>query len=298
MEIKRIESISDFNIFIGVETLHPLVSVVDFSTIDTAHIMGLYSLGFYFISIKGECQGEMKYGRNRYDYTQGSMIFIAPNQIIGTESNGESASGSGYSLLVHPDLLHGTTLGQTISQYHFFNYDVNEALHLSEKERRTILDSFDKITEEISRPLDKHSRTIIASTIELLLNHCRRFYDRQFISREILNQDALSRFESILNDYFTKGVQHSEGLPTVKYIAEKLALSPNYMSDMIKRETGHSAIEHIQYSIMERAKIELTTTSKGVAEIAHQLGFEYPQYFSRQFKKRTGMTPNEYRIMN
>ena len=187
-------------------------------------------------------------------------------------------------------------MSKTISQHHYFDYNVNEALHLSHRERKTVLDNFNKIFEEISFPFDKHIvAKIIVSSIELLFGYCQRFYDRQSITREVLNKDIITRFESILNEYYNQNLQNNLGTPTVKYIAGELHLSPNYMSDLIKKETGRSAIEHIKYMVFERAKIELTTTQKSVSEIAYALGFEYSQYFFRQFKKQTGMTPNEYR---
>ena len=234
----------------------------------------------------GYC-GELKYGRNKYDYQEESMVFFAPNQVIGVDDSSAADENKGFGLFFHPDLLRGTALSSAIKSYNFFSYEVSEALHLSSEERRTIGDCLDKISVEI-----------LVFTIELLLGYCQRFYDRQFITRENLNHDILSKFEILLDGYFDRGEAADNGLPTVKYCADKLNLSSGYFSDLIKKETGRSAQDHIQNLIIERAKLELTATSKSVSEVAYSLGFEYPQYFSRQFKKRTGLTPNEYRNMS
>ncbi len=295
-QIIHLDTISELNKILGLETHHPLITVVDFSKISVQFDECLISTNLYSIMVKDSCQGIIKYGRNRYDYQEETMIFFGPRQIIGVEgtSNGDS---KGLGIYFHPDILRGTPLASNIKSYNFFSYQVSEALHLSSEERRIIGDCTEKIEGEIARPIDKHSRRIIVSNIELLLGYCERFYDRQFITRESINHDILSKFESILEEYFNSDIACISGLPTVKYCAEKLNLSPNYFSDLIKRETGLSAQEHIQEQIIERAKIELTTSSRSVAEIAHSLGFEYPQYFSRQFKKRTGVTPNKYRTV-
>lgn len=298
MAITHINSITEFNNIFGVKTLHPLISVINFSTVDAPKFAGQFTTSFFTVSLKKCGCGELRYGRNRYDYQEDTMLFLAPNQIIGVEEGEVSSENQSVGLFFHPDLLRGTYLGSIIKSYHFFNYDVNEALHLSVDEQTSIKESFNKLTSEIERPIDKHTKGITTSALELLLNYCQRFYDRQFITRDVLNKDILTRFESLLNNYFTTDTQQNEGLPTVKYFADKLSLSPNYMGDLIKRETGRSAQEHIQALIIERAKVELSTSTKNIREIAFGLGFEYPQYFSRQFKKQTGMTPNEYRTMN
>lgn len=298
MAITHINSISEFNNIFGVKTLNPLISVVDFSAIEMPRFEGHFTTSFYVLSIKSCGCGELRYGRNRYDYQEDTMLFFAPNQLVGIEEGESQGENRSIGLFFHPDLLRGTYLSSKMRDYHYFSYDVNEALHLSSDERESIREAFAKLSIELARPIDKHTKSILASALELLLNYCQRFYDRQFITREVLNQDMLTRFEAILNDYFSSGIQQSEGLPTVKYCAEKLSLSPNYMSDVIRRETGRSAQEHIQTLIIERAKTELIASRKSIAEIAYSLGFEYPGYFSRQFKKRTGMTPNEYRTMN
>ncbi len=298
MSITHINSISEFNNIFGVKTLNPQISVIDFSEVDMPRFEGHFTTSFYSISIKSCGCGEIRYGRNRYDYQEDTMLFFAPNQIIGIEQDEVYSENKSIGIFFHPDILRGTHLSSKMRDYHYFSYDTNEALHLSADERTRIGETFEKISEEIMRPIDKHTKSIIASVLELLLNYCQRFYDRQFIVREVMNQDILTRFEALLNDYFTSGIQHKEGLPTVKYCAEKLSLTPNYMGDVIRRETGRSAQEHIQTFLIECAKVELSTSSKSVNEIAYSLGFEYPAYFSRQFKKRTGFTPNEYRAIS
>ncbi len=294
-QLLHIDTISKFNRMLNAKTMHPLIAVVDFADIAVSIEQTLISTDFYAILLKDSCQATLKYGRNRYDYDEQTMIFIAPRQVIGVDSSVENKQGRGLGLFFHPDLLKGTHLASEIKYYNFFSYEVSEALHLSADERRVIGDCVEKINNEIVRPIDKHSRRIIVSNIELLLDYCQRFYDRQFITREVLNHDILSRFETFLADYFESGSAIEQGLPSVKYLASKLSLSSSYMSDIIKRETGKSAVEHIQLYTVERAKIELTSTTNSVAQIAHSLGFEYPQYFSRMFKKFTGITPSEYR---
>ncbi len=298
MAIKHINTVSEFNNLVGVNTLHPLITVIDFSQIKPIRLEGMFTMSLYAITIKGKSCGQIKYGRSNYDYQEDSMVFFAPNQIIGIESSEMEADSQGAGLFFHPDLLRGTHQSCMLKDYHYFSYDVNEALHLSVIERESIREIFEKIRTEIERPIDKHTKSIVASSLEVLMNYCQRFYDRQFVTRDVLNKDILTRFEALLNDYFNLNIQQSEGLPTVKFCAKKLALSPNYMGDLIKRETGRSAQEHIQSLIIERAKLELSTSQKSVTEVAYSLGFEYPQYFFRQFKKHTGMTPNEYRTIN
>ncbi len=296
--IKHIASISDINRLMGFETQHPLVAVVDFSNMNNTIEESLISTGFYSVMLKGSICGSITYGRNQYDYQEDTMVFFGPNQIIGLSTDTPQQESKGLGLFFHPDLLRGTTLSSKIASYNFFSYEVSEALHLSAEEKRTVQDCLSKITTEITRPVDKHSRLIIVHTIELLLGYCQRFYDRQFITRENLNHDLLSKFESILSSYFETAEAERNGLPTVKYFADKLNLSSSYFSDLIKKETGKSAQDHIQLLIFERAKVELATSTNSISQIAYSLGFEYPQYFSRQFKKRTGMTPNEFRAMS
>lgn len=293
-KIQKLDQVCQYNELVGAETFHPLISVVDFSkTQPIQHFRAAY--GFYCVFLKEIKSCDLQYGRGNYDYQEGTLVFVAPGQVIGVTSNGEYAQPKGWALLFHPDLLHGTSLGQTMRNYSFFSYEVNEALHLSEQERHTIIDCFRKIETELNHAIDKHSKTLIVSNIELLLNYCIRFYDRQFITRNNVNKDIIVRFEKLLNDYFLSDEPLNIGLPSVKYCAEKLFLSANYLGDLIKKDTGKTAQEHIQTKLIDIAKERVFDPSKSVSEIAYELGFKYPQHFSRLFKKCVGCSPNEYR---
>jgi AraC-like DNA-binding protein len=240
----------------------------------------------------------MKYGCNYYDYQEGTLVFIAPGQVVGIGNAPGSPKPKGWGLLFHPDLIKGTSLGHNIKDYTFFSYEANEALHLSEKERQIITDCLNKIDYELHQSIDKHSKKLIANNIELFLNYCLRFYDRQFITRSSVNKDILVKFERLLDNYFNSEMPQTIGLPTVKYCAENIHLSANYLGDLIKKETGKSPQEHIQLKLMDIAKERIFDTSKSVSEIAYELGFKHPQHFSRMFKNETGQTPNEYRSLN
>ncbi|WP_316813698.1 helix-turn-helix transcriptional regulator [Pedobacter heparinus] len=240
----------------------------------------------------------MVYGCQHYDYDEGTLVFIAPGQVYGVNSNGKLMKPTGYALVFHPDLIKGTNLAKTIKDYSFFSYEVNEALHLSKKERKTIVDCLEKISTEIEMNMDQHSKTLIVSNIELFLNYCMRYYDRQFITRSNVNKDVLVRFENLLNDYFRSDKAQILGLPSVAWCAEQLYLSPNYFGDLIKKETGHTAQDYIQTKLIDEAKDRIFDPSKSINDIAGELGFKYQQHFTRLFKQKTGMTPNEYRNLN
>ena len=240
----------------------------------------------------------MRYGCQPYDYEDGTLVFIAPGQVYGIDSKGKLIKPAGRALVFHPDLIVGTPLSKHIKEYSFFSYEVNEALHLSKKERATINDCLEKIAAEIDLNIDKHSKTLIVSNIELFLNYCMRYYDRQFITRNNVNKDILVRFEDLLKGYFNSDLPTKLGLPSVTWCAEQLHLSPNYFGDLIKKETGKSAQEYIQNKIIDVAKDQILGNTKTVNEIAYELGFKYPQHFSRLFKQRVGFTPNEYRSAN
>jgi len=242
--------------------------------------------------------GELKYGRNLYDYQEGTLVFTAPGQIIGVQPDVTTFQPKGWAMLFHPELIKGTHLGKHIQDYSFFSYDVNEALHLSDKERNLVLDCFSKIEYELQQSIDKHSKTLIASNIELFLNYCTRFYDRQFITRDNAHKGILERFESLLSSYFQSDKPQQLGLPSVSYCAGELNLSSNYFGDLIKKETGQSAQEHIQSKVIDIAKEKIFDINKSNSEVAYDLGFKYPQHFSRLFKQKTGITPNHYRMMN
>lgn len=295
--MRRFETIGQYNAFNNNETLHPLVSVVDLSKANPRSGSKMY-FGFYTIFLKDVKCGDMVYGRHTYDYQEGTLVFLAPGQVAGINSNGEIYQPKGYALIFHADLLHGTPLGRRIQDFSFFGYQSNEALHLSERERNIVLDCFSKIEYELEHAVDKHSKRLIVSNIELFLDYCVRFYDRQFITRENVHKGTLEKFEHLLNDYFHSDKPQTIGLPAVAYFASELNLSANYFGDLIKKETGKTAQEYIQSKIIEVAKEKIFDPGITVNEIAFDLGFKYPQHFTRLFKQRTGVSPNEYRKQN
>jgi AraC-like DNA-binding protein len=293
-EIEKISTVQQYNNYAGVDTLHPLVSVINFSQVPTIQHFRRY-IGLYAIFLKDIKCGNITYGCQPYDYEDGTLVFVSPGQIYGIDSKGAATKPTGYALVFHPDLILGTHLGKTIRDYTFFNYEVNEALHVSKKERNTIVESLQKIAAEIDQNIDKHSKTLIVSNIELFLNYCMRFYDRQFITRTNINKDILVRFENLLNDYFKSEHAKNLGLPSVTYCAEQLHLSPNYFGDLIKKETGNTALDYIQFKVIDAAKEKIFDPAKSINQIADELGFKYQQHFTRLFKQRTGMTPQEFR---
>ncbi len=294
-EIQHIRSVAEYNESLGIETLHPLVSVIDFSK---AHPMrhSRHTFGFYAVFLKDVKCGDILYGRQYYDYQEGTIVCFAPGQVVGVEDNGEVFQPKGWALIFDPDLIRGTSLGRNIKEYRFFSYAANEALHLSDKEREIFLACLDNVSVELNHAIDRLSKRLIANNIELLLNYCMRFYERQFITREVPNHDILMRFENLLDKYLSSDKLTSVGVPTVKYCASELCLSPNYFGDLIKRETGHTAQEHIHYALISKAKEKLLMPDESVSEIAYALGFKYPQHFTRLFKKLTGETPMEFRL--
>lgn len=297
--VKRLNSIDALNRFNGKHTNHPLVTVLDLSESKPGE-PGKIHFELYGIFLKDSKCNAMKYGRNYYDYQDGTLIFVAPEQIVEIEDVDEDGlhQPSGLVLFFHPDLIRGTSLGQHIKDYTFFSYQINEALHISEKERLFVLDCFEKIETEIERPIDKHSKKLIANTIELLLNYCVRFYDRQFISREIANKGIVERFEAILDDYFESEKLINEGIPSVAYCADCLNISVKYFGDLIKKETGQSAKDYILNRTIEQAKNRIVQNDMTVNEIAYSLGFKYPQHFSRLFKDKVGYSPSEFKNLN
>lgn len=295
--IIKLEKVTQYNQLKDVETQHPLISVFDNSNSKALPNHTRIHFSFYAIFLKAGNCGELKYGRNNYDYDDGTMVFVAPGQVLEV-NNTDNYKSTGLTLLFHPDLIKGTSLAKNINQYSFFSYDSHEALHLSLKEQQIIRDLFSKLEYELSQSIDKHSKNIISNNIELLLNYCVRFYDRQFITRENINTDVLSKFENLLNEYFLSEIAKDSGLPSVGYFADRLHLSANYFGDLIKKETGKSAQEHIQLKLIALAKERIFDTDKSVSQIAFELGFKYPQHFNRMFKKNTGYTPVEYRSLN
>ena len=293
-KILRIDTVSEHDVFYGKENLHPLVSIMDFDGRTPKVYASRMNFGFYAVYLKDVKCGDIKYGRHTYDYQDRTLVFVAPGQVINVDIN-KDYKPQGYALLFHPDLIRGTSLGKHIDDYTFFSYQSREALHLSEKERKIVLDCFSKIKYELEQGTDKHSKILIATNIELFLNYCRRFYDRQFISRADTNKDTLEKFEDFLNEYFGSDKPQTIGLPSVTYSAEQLHLSPNYFGDLIKKETGKTALEYIQLKVIDLAKEKIVSDKKSVGEIAYELGFKYPQHFTRLFKQHVGHTPKEYR---
>ena len=297
-----INTVSEYNADNNTKTLNPLVSVIDFSKADMREWGEIESIkfqyGLYCIYLKDVKCGDMKYGRHYYDYQAGTLVFFAPGQVSVVDNPGVPIQPKGYGLIFHADILLGTQLGKNIRNYKFFEYESHEALHLSDDERKMILDCFAKIEFELNQPIDKHSKKLITANIELFLDYCQRFYDRQFITRDNVNKGILAHFEQLLNDYFDSEKPMSIGLPSVGYCAQELNLSPNYFGDLIKKATGKSAQEYIHSKLIEVAKIKIFEADKTINQIASELGFKYPQHFTRFFKQQVGYTPKEFVHLN
>jgi AraC-like DNA-binding protein len=281
---------------------HPLVSVVKTADYQpTLDFKGLKVINnLYQISLKQLGCGNLTYGKNSYDYEQGTLVFTSLGQvtIFEGEMPRDNETETGWTLAFHPDLIRKSSLSDKMNQYSFFNYEVNEALHLSDEELKTIEELLDKIVKEYSQNLDKHSQKLIISNIELLLDYCTRFYDRQFYTRSNLNLDFVSKFEKLLIKYYDSNQLVDKGLPNVQYLANKLNFSANYLSDLLKKETGKTAQEHIHLFVIEKAKNKLLNSKGSISEIGYSLGFEYPQHFSNLFKSKTGYSPREFRSLN
>lgn len=291
----NLENVDQYNNLYGLETLHPLVSVIDLTKATNIVNHTQMRYGVYALYLKQSKSCEITYGRKKYDYQEGTIVCFGPDQIAGVDTLEDEVAPPVYGIIFHPDLIRGTSLGKNIKSYTFFSYAVNEALHLSEQERGIVIDCLEKIRIELEHAIDKHSKALIAMNIELLLNYCMRFYERQFITRENDNKDALTKFERLLDEYFQSKLPMQDGLPSVKYFADKICLSSNYFGDMVKKETGKTPQERIQDKVIELAKEHIVETDETVSQIAYTLGFQYPQHLCRLFKKRVGCTPNEYR---
>ncbi|MEM9338824.1 MAG: helix-turn-helix domain-containing protein [Bacteroidota bacterium] len=299
-----IDSISQAHEALGLpKPQHPLVSMVYFK--DIQHASAFYGVrvinNLYQVMLKSSnLLGTLHYGRNSYDFQEGTLVFMAPGQ--RSEFDGEIELGKeaieGWSLAFHPDLIRKYDLGEKIANYSFFSYEANEALHVSEEEKHTIEGIIDKIIKEYSQNLDQHSHHLIVANIQLLLDYCIRFYDRQFYTRATVNHDVVAKFERLLKGYYETHKMHDLGVPTVQYCAEELSLSSNYLSDLLKKETGKSTQEHIHLFVIEKAKNSLLSSTRTVSEIAYSLGFDYPQHFSSLFKSKTGFSPRDYRNLN
>ena len=294
-KILNLDSVDLYNKLYGLETLNPLVSVIDLNKATSSVDLIRFNYGIYALYLKLEKACDIKYGRQTYDYQEGTIVCFAPGQTAETNPTTDKVQVNAHGILFHPDLLRGTSLGKNIKKYTFFSYEVNEALHLSEEERSIVMDCLKIIRMELEHGVDKHSKTLLVNHIELLLNYCMRFYERPFITRGKTNRDVLTRFENLLDEYFESTLAEQDGLPTVKYFADKLCLSSNYFGDMFKKETGKSPQEYIQEKVIELAKERISGTADTVSQIAYSLGFQYPQHFCRLFKKRVGYTPSEYR---
>ncbi|MCH5219205.1 MAG: helix-turn-helix transcriptional regulator [Muribaculaceae bacterium] len=293
-KLPNIKTVNEYNEMLGIETLNPLVSVIDLSQAKRMRHMR-HTFSFYTVYLKDEKNCDLIYGRRYYDYQKGSVICLAPGQVIGTEDTGEDFQPQGWALCFDPELIRGTSLGKTINDYSFFSYEVNEALHLSEAERNIFIECLMLIKQELSHSIDRMSKKIISNNIELLLNYCLRFYERQFITRENANHDVLIRLEKLLYEYFSSGKALTSGIPTVKYCAVELCLSPNYFGDLVKKETGRTAQEYIRSYAVEVSKEKILDPHKSISQVAFDMGFQYPQHFTRIFKKIVGQTPVEYR---
>jgi AraC family transcriptional activator of pobA len=299
--IFHIDTVSEYNSLLDYQILHPLVSVIDFKNTESRSNASVdaVTFGFYAVFLKGDKQHcTIRYGRSKYDYQQGTLVFIAPGQVVSIEEDGKDYKPEGHVLLFHPDLLRGTPLAQKIKDYTFFSYHVHEALHLSAKEKQIVMDCFAKIEYELSHSIDKHSRGLIVSNIELFLNYCVRFNDRQFLTRDHEHKGIVENFETLLKDHLQSSELQTHGIPSVAFCASKLNLSANYFGDLIKKETGKTAQEYIHLKLLDMAKEKVFDPNKSLSEIAYELGFKYPQHFSRFFKQHVGVSPNEYRNLN
>lgn len=293
-DIIKADTIEQYNRFFGFETRHPLVGIVHFdsSVPQPTHRM---TLGFYALFLKKTTGCIINYGKTTYDFDDETVVSFAPGQTVGIHRLEDGPAPEAIGLLFHPDFLHCTSLGQRMKQYSFFSYASNEALHLSTEERIILQDYMEKIVRELQHPIDKFSKSLIVSNIEVLLNYCMRFYERQFITREDMNHDALTRFERLLDDYLYSDTAAKEGIPTVKYFADKICLSPNYFGDLVKQETGKTAQEYIQLKMIAVAKERMLDPVGTIKRIAESLGFQHPQHFVRFFKRQEGCTPKEFR---
>lgn len=300
-DIYHVESISEMHKIFGLsKPKHPLVSLIRFkgANIQPEFHNVRCSFGMYCVTQKNDTIGSMGYGRNSYDFQDGTLVFIKPGQVLSYDGHQSSAEDPGWALLFHPDLIRKSELGGTIGDYSFFDYDVTEALHISEDEGLALEEILVKIEKEYQQNIDRHSQKLIISNIGLILDYCTRYYDRQFYTRTNLNKDVLAKFEHLLKDYYSDEHQLELGIPSVSYCADQLNLSPKYLSDLLKKETGKNAKHIIDDFVINKAKNLLLGSTESISQIAYGLGFEYPQHFSKIFKAKTGESPVEYRSLN
>ncbi|MFT3982015.1 MAG: helix-turn-helix transcriptional regulator [Ferruginibacter sp.] len=296
-KIKQVKTVSEYTSLRGGEILHPLINIMDYEHLQFLE-QGSYNFGFFSIFLKETKCGDLRYGKELYDYQEESLLFVAPGQILTVEKYLPGVRPKGTVVIIHPDFIKGTLLGNMQNDYTFFSYASSEALHLSIKERKMIVNMFKTIRDELKQNMDKHSKTLVISHLQVLLNYATRFYDRQFITREHINKGILEKFENLLGEYFQSDKPQHIGLPSVAWCAEALHFSANYFGDLIKKETGISAQEYIQSRVIDIAKERIFDIDKSISEVAYNLGFKYPQHFTRLFKQKTGMSPNEYRMLN
>ncbi|MBK8489317.1 MAG: helix-turn-helix transcriptional regulator [Saprospirales bacterium] len=299
-EFYHLKSIAELHRLFGLEKpLHPLITIIkewpkiDFDFKDTKMTSDLYVIG-----LKGNVRGTFKYGRNSYDYEEGTLVFMAPNQVARFDDADAELDRNGWNIFFHPDLIRKSTLGNTIKDYSFFSYGLNEALHVSDKEKHMLTDFVQRIETELEQNIDKHSQELILVNLESILKYCSRYYDRQFYTRTNLNKDFIVRFEQYLEDYFASDDLVNKGIPNVTECGKALNMSGSYLSDLLKLETGRSAKDHIHSYIIEKAKTLLLNSNSSISEVSYCLGFEYSQHFSKLFKSKTGLTPIEFRNMN
>ncbi|WP_353719051.1 helix-turn-helix domain-containing protein [Dyadobacter sp. 676] len=297
MDYIDIKSVSELLAFFRYgKPQHPLIAVVDLSKVDRSHRKpgASYRLDLYSVACK-KIEGSFKYGRTQYDFSEGTLMFTAPNQVLTPDVENKV---EGWAIYVHPDFLHASGKGRKLMDYSLFGYDVNECLHISETEDKILEGCVENIDREISGNLDTHSRDLILTNLELLLSYCARFYDRQFLTRTKAGNDIVGKFERLLNDYFSQDTLTEAGLPDVKYFASHLNLSANYLTDLLTKYTGRSTSEHIYLKLIDKAKNMLWSTDEPISAIAYDLGFEHPSHFTKLFKNRTGRSPREYRNLN
>ncbi|WP_316830098.1 helix-turn-helix transcriptional regulator [Pedobacter aquatilis] len=298
LNLINMDSLADIHRAFGLPApVHPLISMIDGSTnrVIIENMPQSHVLKFYKISYKPSLGGKLKYGQDYYDFDEGGLLFAAPNQVIGNHGSNDPEACSQYTLLIHPDFLWNYPLAKKIRQYGFFSYSTNETLHLSDEEKATVMSIFALIDKELKSRIDDFSQDVVIAQIELLLNYANRFYKRQFITRKLANNNLLQQLEEILDGYFNAEQPVLNGLPTVQYLAEKLNVSPSYLSDMLRSLTGQNAQQHIHNKLIEQAKEKLSTTSLSVSEVAYHLGFEHPQSFNKLFKTKTKLSPLEFR---
>lgn len=290
----NLDSIDAYNKLYGLPTLHPLVTVIDLKKATQAVNNVRIKYGVYALFLKNGVECSLRYGRRHYDYQEGTVVSFSPGQVIDVEMKRDVVAPDVVGLMFHPDLIYGTPLGQKIADFSFFDYSQMEALHLSEDEREIFLDCLEKIRREMAHPVDHHSAALLSANIQLLLEYLHRFYDRQFIVRHKVNSEIVGRFERELKAYFEKP-EHRDAVPSVAYFADLVNLTPGYFGDLVKKETGNTAQEMISRHIVAVAKQRLAASPDDISIIAYDLGFQYPQHFTRLFKRLTGQSPRQYR---